>query len=390
MNDFNTIKISNRIFKYESFWRDPELQAKDYHNNSFPVPEYRMNPNWYMKDLFIEKLKKVENYLLTNKKFIKYTTAEQKHCLICDKLVATGLFTVNNIRWENSLIHYITVHNIKPSDPFIDLIFRLDNNPYIIASTKSTKIKGTTIIKHNKMYLKLHKNQIFIMDALMEHGSSRIYEHKNKALKYSEHAGLLDFTINGLEKILVYANTDIISKGDDEIFFPNTLTDAYDYEYIFHTHPATNSYGGRAKYGVLYELPSINDLFHFMDHYNDGKTQGSIIIAPEGMYIIRKYIQDNKKININENDFFNKIKNVLLSVQQKAIAKHGKEMNKDFFLNVVSKDFTTVNAINKVLHNFELHIDYFPRILEEGNWIIDTVYVPVYAIEPESESSQSL
>jgi len=387
MNDFNTIKISNRIFKYESFWGNPENETRDYHNNIFPIPENRINPEWYMRSLFVEKLRKVENYLLLNKKFIKYTQTEHKECMICKKNVGTGLFTVNNIRWENSLMHYVTVHDVKPSDPFIDIIFRLDNNPYIIAVAKSKKIKGITIAKHNKMYLKLHKNQIFIMDALMEHGSSRIYEHKNKALKYSEHAGLLDFTTNGLEKILVYANTDIISKGDDEIFFPNTLNDAYDYEYIFHTHPATHSYGGRAKYGVLYELPSINDLFHFMDHYNEGKTQGSIIIAPEGMYIIRKNVQDNKKININENEFFNKIKHILVSVQQKAIAKHGKEMSKEFFLNEVAKDFTSINAINKVLHNYELHIDYFPRIKEDGIWIIDTIYIPVYTISPESEVS---
>lgn len=384
MNDFNTIKIGNRIFKYESYWNKSGEDTTDYHNNPFPSPETRVNPKWYMRDLFVEKLKKVEHYLHEHKKFIKYSHTEQKNCQICDKLVATGLYTVNNIRWENSLLHYITIHNIKPSDPFIDVIFRLDNNPFVIATSKAKKLKGVTIIKHNKMYLKLHKNQIFIMDALMEHGSSRIYEHKNKLYKFSEHAGLLDFTTKGLEKILVYANTDVISKGDDEIFFPNTLNDAYDYEYIFHTHPATHSYGGRAKYGVLYELPSINDIFHFMDHYNEGKTQGSIIIAPEGMYIVRKHVQNNKKIDIDENEFFNKIKNILVSVQRKAIEKHGNEVTKDYFFNEVINDFTYINSINKILHNFELHIDYFPRINEGGIWIIDTIYVPVYTIEPES------
>jgi len=387
MNDFNVIKISNRLFKYESFWIKPDEKTTDYNNNPFPTPENKINKVWYMRELFVEKLKKIEHYLQLNKKFIKYSTAEQKKCLLCDKIVGTGLFTVNNMRWENSLLHYITIHDIKPSDPFIDVIFRLDNNPFIIATNKTTKLKGITLVKHNKMYLKLHKNQIFIMDALMEHGGTRIYEHKNKMLKFSEHAGLLDFNVNGLEKILVYANTNIISKGDDEIFFPNTLNDAYDYEYIFHTHPATHSYGGRAKYGVLYEFPSINDIFHFMDHYNEGKTQGSIIIAPEGMYIIRKYIQNNKKINIDENDFFNKIKNVLVSVQQKAINKHGNDITKEYFFKEVINDYTFINNINKVLHNFELHVDYFARIEENGAWIIDTLYIPVYAIEPESDPS---
>lgn len=123
-----------------------------------------------------------------------------------------------------------------------------------------------------------------------------------------------------------------------------------------------------------------------MDHYNEGKTQGSIIIAPEGMYIIRKYKQDNKKIIINENDFFNKIRSVLLSVQQKAIQKYGTKFTKDEFFNKIIYDMTYINNINKVLNNFELHVDYFPRINENGYWIIDTIFIPVYTIEPESDA----
>ena len=41
-----------------------------------------------------------------------------------------------------------------------------------------------------------------------------------------------------------------------------------------------------------------------MDHYNDGKTQGSIIIAAEGMYNIRKTNFDSKKIDIDEDNLF--------------------------------------------------------------------------------------
>lgn len=267
MNDFNVIKLANRLYKYESFWQDATDNIVDYNNKPFPMVTDRINDKWYMKGLFIDKLKKVELYLISGKKFIKYNSSkEYKKCLLCegkdkDKIVATGLFNVNNVRWENSLLHYIINHNVKPTDPFIDMIFRLDNNPYVIATKK---IKGTTVVKHNRIYLKLHKNQIHIMDALMEHGSSRIYYHnKDNSLKYSEHAGLLDFNVNGLEKVLVYANTNIVSKGDDEIFFPNTLTDAFDYEYIFHTHPATHSHGGRAQFGILYEF-QVSTIFFIL------------------------------------------------------------------------------------------------------------------------------
>ena len=99
---------------------------------------------------------------------------------------------------------------------------------------------------------------------------------------------LLDFNNSGLEKIIISGNTSRVDANDDVIFLPKNMIDAFDYEYIFHTHPPTPKQGARANVGILYEFPSISDLFHFMDHYNEGKTQGSIVIAPEGMYIIRK------------------------------------------------------------------------------------------------------
>jgi len=106
---------------------------------------------------------------------------------------------------------------------------------------------------------------------------------------------LLDFDNNGLEKIIVSGNTNRVDTNDEDIFLPGNMIDMFDYEYIFHTHPSTHGVGGRAKYGILYEFPSMGDIFHFLDHYNEGKTQGSMIIAPEGMFVIRKHIHDDKK-----------------------------------------------------------------------------------------------
>ena len=73
------------------------------------------------------------------------------------------------------------------------------------------------------------------------------------------------------------------------------MIDAVDFEYMFHTHPATPYPGARINEGILYEFPSVSDLFHLIDHHNDGITQGSMIITPEGMYII-KCIDNTKKI----------------------------------------------------------------------------------------------
>src|SRR3989304_6871158 len=156
-----------------------------------------------------------------------------------------------------------------------------------------------------KLYLKWTTNQINVLDALMSAGGKKIYSGKLGDAKYSEHFGLLDFNFKGLEKIILSTKMRL-DPSDDEIYMPKNIPDAYDYEYMFHTHPPTPKIGGRAKDGVLYEFPSISDLMHFVEHSNEGETQGSVVITPEGIYIIRKYIDNKKKIKLNYDSFNSK------------------------------------------------------------------------------------
>ena len=94
-----------------------------------------------------------------------------------------------NIRWEDGLQHYISEHNTNLSEEFTTKIvqFKQRNNSNKVLA----RIKG----KKEKQYIKLHRNQILIMDALMIHGSyDKKYEDIRKEIfRYSEHAGLLDF-----------------------------------------------------------------------------------------------------------------------------------------------------------------------------------------------------
>lgn len=382
----NTIKFNRRRYKYESFWRDnKDIKITDSEENILPYPTERKT-KWQNQEFFVEKLEEIENHLRRKNKFIKYEQERFKDCLICgQKNVSTGLFEINNIRWENGLLHYINRHNVKPSDRFIDTIFRHTVGPKIRKIKRLTTMKGVKVKKFNKMYLKIDRNQINIMDALMKHGSSRQYVDKkdNTFLRYSEHAGLLDFNDDGLEKIIISGNTTRVDEHDDDIFFPQNMIDAFDYEYIFHTHPATPKPGGRVREGVLYEFPSISDLFHFMDHYNMGSTQGSIIIAAEGMYNIRKFKYDNEPIKINENKFFQEIKEVYIELQIDAIDEYGTEFSTSDFYSEIAQDKTYINKLNEKLNKYKLHIDYFPRVQDVSKrWIIDTVYLPVHVVEP--------
>ena len=189
----------------------------------------------------------------------------------------------------------------------------------------------------------------------------------------------------GLEKIIVSGNTTLVDAADQDIYLPKNMIEAYDYEYIFHTHPPTPKPGSRAQGGILYEFPSISDMFHFIDHYNDGRTQGSIVITPEGMYIIRKKIVDDKKIIINEDKFYNDAMNVWSKIQKHAIMKYGIKFSAHTFYSKIAQDRSYINMFNKVLNKYKIHIDYYSRIYDGKRWVIDTIYLPVYTIEFERE-----
>lgn len=380
----NIVKTNKNYYKYESVWRD-SVNEKIYDSEGRLFPWPKLGKSWQNQNMFLTKLNDTMIHLRRKNKFEKYPKA--KNCHICKKRnVSTGLFTLNNIRWEDGLYHYIKEHNIKPSDQFIDFIFRYQIDPTVMSKTKATNLKGVTIIKENKKYLQMNRNQIFIMDALMKHGSYKRYaDAKNRSIfRYSEHAGLIDFDNNGIEKIIISGNTTRVDKEDDSIYQPKEALDWFDYEYIFHTHPATIRPGGRVEFGILYEFPSISDILHFIDQYNYGKTQGSIVITPEGMYIIRKYNQNGKKIRLNEDKLFKQSMNTFETVQADAIEEYGENFSNDTFYSEIAQDTEYIDKINKTLNKFDIHIDYYPRIKDKlGRWIIDTIYVPVYVTEPK-------
>jgi hypothetical protein len=93
---------------------------------------------------------------------------------------------------------------------------------------------------------------------------------------------------------------------------------------------------------------------------------------------------DDKKINIDENKFFNETNKIVWRCQSDAIEKYGKKFTSYTFYSQISQNRTYIDTINKVINKYKLHIDYYSRIKDSKNrWIIDTVYLPVYVIESE-------
>lgn len=380
----NIVKINNKIFKYESFWRNKKTsRMRDFKGSIFPFP--KTNIKWNDRISFVDKLTSIQKYLKLSNKYIKYKRKDYKDCIICgEKNIGKGLYELNNIRWEDSLLHYITKHKIKPTVEFIDVIFTHIIGPRVLSRRKA-KTKKILITKFNKRFIRLNRNQISIIDALMYHGSKKIYTDgkKKNIYRYSEHVGLLDFDDVELDKIIISGKTSRIDEYDDEIYFPNEMNDSFDYEYIFHTHPPTPKIGGRAKDGILYEFPSISDIFHFIEHYNNGDTQGSIIVAAEGLYIIRKKIFNNKKIKINEERFYRECVKKYQLIQTEAIKKYGVKFSNYKFYSKIAQDKTYINKLNKIFNKYKIHVDYYPREKDNKFWIINTIYLPVYPIEPK-------
>lgn len=147
----NIFKINNVLYKYEFFWRtNKDKMIVDYNNKPLPYPVHHDTNKWHDKEIFIDQLRNTEIDLQARGKLKFYDKSEYKDCLLCDKKhVATGLYTINHIRWENSVKHYINKHNIKPTAEFIDFVYRYSNkindHQKIIA-----RIHGVKIIKSKK------------------------------------------------------------------------------------------------------------------------------------------------------------------------------------------------------------------------------------------------
>lgn len=231
-------------------------------------------------------------------------------------------------------------------------------------------------------YIMITTNQLQILDALLYDGGTKKYIDKKKKLRYSEHSGLFDLKKGSVDKIIISAKTNREDKDDNDILLPQSHVEQLKYEYIFHTHPATPYAGARAISGIIYEWPSISDLYHFIYHYNEGEVLGSIIVAPEGIYMIQAN-KDVKYIDYPANNFFKKMENIQTTIQNEAIQKYGIDYSnhrQKIYYETVIQDETYINKYKKMVKKYfnnNIIIKYKARQYNKqmGKWIIDKLYI---------------
>jgi hypothetical protein len=296
-------------------------------------------------------------------------------CHSCNFNSSQILYKKDDILFDNSLIHHMTQHNFKPSR---ELSSKIKRSSHI-------KIKATFIKEDNLKKFVLDKNQILILDSLMYSGNNKSYIDKAKKFRYSEHAGLLDFDKVGLEKILISGRSNRQDKDDPEILLPQNMDDALDYEFMFHTHPATPYPGARSKQGILYEFPSVSDIYHFIEHYNIGETQGSMIIAPEGIYIIHSRTGEEKIMVKSDEETYRMIMIDALKLQSKAIEQYGTDyLNNDLFFKRVINDHKYIKEFNEILKKYlddQIYVEYIARKKDKsGSYVIDKLIIELKPI----------
>lgn len=303
-------------------------------------------------------------------------------CTSCNHTNKLMLYKKEDLLFDNSIIHHMVEHNFKPHN---ELMSKLKVNTNQKRNTK-IKIKATFKKENHLDTFVLDRNQLLILDGLMNYGKDKMYSDKKKNFRYSEHAGLLDFNHHGLEKILVSALTNRQDRDDPDILLPQNMPDALEYEFMFHTHPPTPYPGARAKVGVLYEFPSISDIYHFIEHYNIGDTQGSMIIAPEGIYIIHSTTGDDKIKYNDDKHTYKELISESFDIQTEAIHKYGVEYEKNnkFYTDVMT-DFKYIDSFNKMLKKYldnQIYVEYIPRMKDDSNnYIIDKLTIKLKPIE---------
>lgn len=277
-------------------------------------------------------------------------------------------YVLGGLIWDDSIVKDIKKCKY-PSKYFMAVIVATQifgdyicNIPLIVPNVKKFK------------FIAFPPTSLIVLDALWKQGSNKRYRHRKKFL-YSEHSGVLDVRNNQIDKVIVLSNTTRIDPSDQEIYLPNNTDTFGEYHYMFHTHPNNGKWGGRLKSGIVYEFPSASDLFNFTSYYDNGKTQASVIVSPEGIYVIRaiKYV---KRFNLDPS-LYSDFNRTIDRIEAKAYAALGGTIKSAAdFHHHISSNTRYVHMLNKYLKKYNIYLEYYPRIFVNGEWILRPIYLP--------------
>jgi hypothetical protein len=318
-------------------------------------------------NVLLDKIIKIKNLSTVNIKKSK--------CPKCS-MVFYNEYIYNNLKFDYLDIHLLSTH-------------------FLIKEKLYEKISLINVDFINNFVI-LNTNSLNIIDSVYEDGSKQKYIDNNKTVfnskinRFSEHAGFISCSNNKVDKI-IFLNNNRIDKNDPLIYQPKNSLEALKMDYIFHTHPKTPYIGSRIKYGMIYEFPSLNDILHFVEHHNEGKLLGSLVMTPEGIYNIHKYLFNKDKIKIDYDLFLNELEYIYIKCYNESYEKYKNINNKKYkinnfikipdkyFYNNISVNFDYITRINNELIKYDLYIDFYPRIklINTDYWILPNIFLPI-------------
>jgi len=262
------------------------------------------------------------------------------------------------------------------------IITDLDLHEYILHGVIDInlyeKICTTDLKNYNINFFKIHTNDLNIMDGLYNIGSNKIYIDFNKNIKetnntkFSEHFGFINFEVGKFSNVTVLNKMNL---ENDDFYTPQNVIDFSTKEYIFHTHPVINGIGNRCF--IIYEIPSINDILHFINYHNLGILKCSVVITSEGLYCIRKNKWNNEKIKIDKNIFIKKI-NGVIDECEKIITNNfsHKKITYNYFYKKIMPNIEIIKLLNTELEFFNITIDFYGRNLLKNKYVLSNIYLP--------------
>lgn len=296
--------------------------------------------------------------------FERKLLAIQKFCKKGNKYV------LGNLVWTDNLVKDMK-KNKYPSTYFVHVILcTMVFNDYIC----NIPLELNKAMTKNHKFIPFNHNKLMILDALWSQGSKKVYFENDKYI-YSEHSGVIVIKEYTIKQIDVFDNTTRIDEADDGILLP-TNTDRFNhYHYMFHTHPNNGSWGGRIKDKVVYEVPSASDIFNYVQYYNSGKILSSVVVSPEGMYVIRtiKYVD---KIDLDD-DEYDTVNKEITALQKEALKNLDTEniSDPDIFHERISSDTVYIAMFNDYLKKHNLYIEYYPRVKRNNEWVLTAMYL---------------
>lgn len=222
--------------------------------------------------------------------------------------------------------------------------------------------------------LPLSHNALQVLEALYRHGSHPVYADPEGGLAmYSEHAGVLTVHEGRINEVITTTHAYRIDANDRQIYLPQNTPTMLQHPYLFHTHPLVDEYGGRRGIGIIYELPSPGDIYNYVYHSVHGRAQASLVLAPEGLYVVRKLVPD-LPCQLSERDL-RRIQTTLVEVEEAAMQRVTDLdlRDPDTFHRRVGRDTRTIRAYNRVLRPLNLWAEYYPRLCEGGQAVIPTI-----------------